>query len=590
MGFFANLNIGKRLAIGFALVLALTVFIAGAGILRLQQIAGETQIVMTQSLAKERLIVDWYTHIYGAVRRTAAIAKSSDPSLGAFFKDDAALTTRESGELVAKITPLIVAGPEKQLYDDIIVQRESFFRLRDKAVKAKAAGDDAEAARVLDKEFTPTANAYQEAIHTLVGMQHKSIDASAAMIAENAAASTRLLTMLAIGAVLLGAVFCWRLTAGIVRPIRAAVGVAETVAAGDLSHQIVATGKDETGALLRALRHMNDSLTSIVTEVRSGTDTIATASAEISSGNMDLSGRTEQQASALEETAASMEELTTTVRKNADNARQANTLSIAASDVAVQGGAVVSQVIDTMGAINVASRKIVDIIAVIDGIAFQTNILALNAAVEAARAGEQGRGFAVVASEVRTLAQRSAAAAKEIKELIGASVEQVEAGTKLVDQAGTTMEEVVTSIRRVTDIMGEITTASAEQSGGIEQVNQAIGQMDEATQQNAALVEESAAAASSMQDQAAKLAQVVSVFKLDARMAPGLTPTVAAARPSAALKKPVAKLAKPAARIEPVVATSPAPAPAKPAPARAATPTPSVKRTAVAATDEWEEF
>ena len=288
-----------------------------------------------------------------------------------------------------------------------------------------------------------------------------------------------------------------------------------------------------------------------------------------------------------------MEELTTTVRNNADNARQANTLSIAASEVAVQGGAVVGQVVDTMGAINEASRKIVDIIAVIDGIAFQTNILALNAAVEAARAGEQGRGFAVVASEVRTLAQRSAAAAKEIKELIGASVEQVEAGTRLVDQAGATMDDVVTSIRRVTDIMGEITTASQEQSGGIEQVNQAIGQMDEVTQQNAALVEESAAAAASMQEQAAKLAQVVSIFKLDHALAAApVVPAPVMAKRAPVVNKPVAKLATPAARVEPVLA-KPA-APVKPVRTKAApAPAPAVKRApraTVAAADEWEEF
>jgi methyl-accepting chemotaxis protein len=278
--------------------------------------------------------------------------------------------------------------------------------------------------------------------------------------------------------------------------------------------------------------------------VRGGTDLIATASQEISAGNLDLSARTEQQAGALEETAASMEELTTTVRQNADNARQANQLAIAASDVAGRGGAVVGEVIVTMGSINESARKIVDIIGVIDGIAFQTNILALNAAVEAARAGEQGRGFAVVASEVRTLAQRSAAAAKEIKELIGDSVQKVDAGARLVDQAGATMEDVVASIRRVTDIMAEIASASQEQTSGIEQVNQAIGQMDQVTQQNAALVEESAAAAASMQDQAGKLAAVVGVFRLGREDAsPARAP-----RPAGATRRPALAVAAPGGR------------------------------------------
>jgi methyl-accepting chemotaxis protein len=290
--------------------------------------------------------------------------------------------------------------------------------------------------------------------------------------------------------------------------------IAHKIAAGDLAVTVNTKPSDQS-SLLFAMKTMRDSLAKVVGEVRQGTDTIATASAQIAAGNMDLSSRTEQQASSLEETAASMEELTSTVKQNADNARQANQLAESASSVAVKGGRVVSQVVDTMSAINSSSKKIVDIIGVIDGIAFQTNILALNAAVEAARAGEQGRGFAVVAAEVRSLAQRSAAAAKEIKTLIGDSVDKVEEGSKQVLEAGKTMDEIVGSVKRVTDIMAEITVASREQTSGIEQINQAITQMDQVTQQNAALVEEAAAAAASLQEQASELSQVVSVFKLD---------------------------------------------------------------------------
>ncbi|MDE2431020.1 MAG: HAMP domain-containing protein, partial [Burkholderiales bacterium] len=307
-------------------------------------------------------------------------------------------------------------------------------------------------------------------------------------------------------------------TRNITKPLAEAVDVARTVAGGDLTYRFDITTKDETGQLLMALREMNHSLVNIVGQVRVGTETISTASKQIASGNQDLSSRTEEQASSLEETASSMEELTSTVKQNADNARQANQLAATASDVAIKGGTVVAQVVDTMGSINESAKKIVDIISVIDGIAFQTNILALNAAVEAARAGEQGRGFAVVATEVRNLAQRSADAAKEIKTLIGDSVNQVEAGSKLVDQAGATMHEIVESVQRVTDIMSEISAASQEQTSGIEQINIAISQMDEVTQQNASLVEEAAAAAESMQDQSRILAHAVSVFKVDAAL------------------------------------------------------------------------
>jgi len=291
------------------------------------------------------------------------------------------------------------------------------------------------------------------------------------------------------------------------------------VADGDLTSRIESSSRDETGQLMLALKNMNASLATVVSGVRQGTDAIATASGEIAAGNQDLSSRTEEQASSLEQTAASMEELTSTVKQNADNARQANQLALSASEVAVKGGNVVGQVVDTMASINASSKKIVDIIGVIDGIAFQTNILALNAAVEAARAGEQGRGFAVVASEVRSLAQRSGAAAKEIKGLIDDSVGKVNTGSQLVGEAGKTMAEIVGSVKRVTDIIGEITAASQEQSTGIEQVNQAIAQMDQVTQQNAALVEEAAAAAQSMQEQAASLVGAVSVFRLDGTQA-----------------------------------------------------------------------
>jgi methyl-accepting chemotaxis protein len=316
--------------------------------------------------------------------------------------------------------------------------------------------------------------------------------------------------------IILGLVIARTLSQFIARGVRHAADVAGKVAQGDLSSHITIPGRDEIGQLLSSLHDMQSGLAQVVARVRGGAESVATASAEIAQGDLNLSARTESQASALEETAASMEELGSTVRQNADNAKQANQLAQSASTVAIQGGEVVAQVVDTMKGINDSSRKINDIISVIDGIAFQTNILALNAAVEAARAGEQGRGFAVVASEVRSLAGRSAEAAKEIKTLITDSVQRVEQGTALVDQAGTTMSEVVSSIRRVTDIMGEISSASSEQSAGVAQIAEAVTQMDQTTQQNAALVEEIAAAASSLKNQAEDLVNTVAVFRLQA--------------------------------------------------------------------------
>lgn len=369
------------------------------------------------------------------------------------------------------------------------------------------------------------------------------------------------------GILLAGFMAFW-LIRQIARPLADAVHIAKSVASGDLTQQIHVDSTNETGQLLQALKDMNESLANTVSSVRRGTETITVASGEIASGNADLSSRTESQAGSLEETASSMEELTSTVRQNADNARQANQLVVSASEVAVKGGSVVSQVVTTMGSIKDSSRKIVDIIGVIDSIAFQTNILALNAAVEAARAGEQGRGFAVVASEVRNLAQRSASAAKEIKALIDDSVSKVDVGSKLVDQAGSTMEEIVTSVKHVADIMSEITSASQEQSDGIEQVNQAISQMDEMTQQNAALVEQAAAAAQSMQDQAVELSRAVSIFRVSGNSAP---PAPIAKRATPALKS-----VKPAARLT----MTQKPAAAKPQKAI----------TTEKSGDDWEEF
>ncbi|HEY0844322.1 MAG TPA: methyl-accepting chemotaxis protein [Noviherbaspirillum sp.] len=384
----------------------------------------------------------------------------------------------------------------------------------DEAVAAIQAEKWEQAVTILLKTINPAYNRGQVASQSLSDFLAQRADANSAMVAANLAHTGQaMLAVLVIGALFAVGIGLFLLRA-IAQPLNDAIDIANGVAKGDLTREIEVTSTNEIGQLLGALHDMAASLSAIVAEVHTGTDTVASASMQIVAGNLDLSSRTEQQAASIQETASSMEEITSTVKLNAEHARDANELARSASEVAAKGGDVVGQVVDTMNSINASARKIVDIIGVIDGIAFQTNILALNAAVEAARAGEQGRGFAVVASEVRTLAQRSAAAAKEIKALIGDSVEKVESGSRLVDQAGSTMREIVSSIGKVTYIMGEISTASNEQTAGIEQINRAITQMDQATQRNAALVEESASAAQSLRDQAGKLTAAVAVFKL----------------------------------------------------------------------------
>jgi methyl-accepting chemotaxis protein len=538
MNVLRNVSIGVRLGLGFAVILLFSMLITGISVWRLHDVASATRVMMEQPLAKERYISDWYGRIDSAVRRTIAIARSSDTSLSGYFAEESKVSSASSAELQKKIEALIDTPAEKAMFAGLLEQRKLYIGSRDQVYKLKGEAQVDAANEVFEKTFVPAAAKYQKMVLDLLEHQRASIDTTAREIDAVASTSRNLMLVLAALALAFGVVCAWVLTMGIVRPLRTAVDIARKVADGDLTAQIDATAKDETGQLLLALKDMNTSLLNIVGEVRSGTDSIATSSTQIAAGNQDLSSRTEEQAGSLEETASSMEELTSTVKQNADNARQANQLAASAAQVAVKGGEVVAQVVGTMESINASSNKIVDIISVIDGIAFQTNILALNAAVEAARAGEQGRGFAVVASEVRNLAQRSASAAKEIKTLIGASVEQVNAGSMLVAQAGSTMNDIVDSVQRVSDIITEITAASSEQSVGIDEINRAIGQMDAVTQQNAALVEESAAAAESMQHQAHNLAQVVSVFKLNGQQASvsGLKGVKRPATPQTALR------------------------------------------------------
>jgi len=580
----AKMKVGTRLGLGFALVLLFLVAVTTVGIFRMAQIQDRLDHVISVNNVVSRLVVDMRSNVSDRVTSLRILTLMTDagdmePEMNR-IKELAGKYAEAQNKLSAQFT-IEANADEKALLATIKEQEAIAMPAIAKASELWLANKAEEATKVLIKEIRPAQKKWMAALDQLASVEDK-LNAQVQVDAASGFSSARsfmiIMGLLAVGISVVAAIV---ITRGLLKQLGGepdyTASIAGSIANGDLSISIDTNGNDKD-SLLSEMKEMRDSLVDIVGQVRSGTETIGTASREIAAGNIDLSSRTEMQASSLEKTASAMEELTSTVKQNADNAREANQLASAASDVAIKGGKVVSEVVNTMSSIDASAKKIVDIIGVIDGIAFQTNILALNAAVEAARAGEQGRGFAVVASEVRNLAQRSAGAAKEIKMLIDDSVEKVGAGTKLVGQAGVTMDEVVASVRRVTDIMSEIANASQEQSAGIEQVNVSIIEMDSMTQQNAALVEEAAAAAQSLQDQAAELSRVVSIFKLvegeERVTAPVYQPAAKAAvvKPIAAARAPVKKLA-----------SSPAPAPA-------AKPKKVASAANTAASDEWEEF
>ena len=514
MSTFAQVRIGTRLVLGFAVVLILATIATGYALINTRQSAAATKIMMSSPLAKERIVADWYAIIHSAVIRTTFIAKSTDSELAKTFATDIANSVKNGTAKAKELEGLLTLDEEKARYAQILDLRKTYQSAKELTMSAKLASDTAGSNAVFDQRFTPAANAYEKSILDFLQLQRDSINRIAQDIDAGSERSMKLSIVLTLLMISIGVVIAFLISRSITRPIASAVAATTRIANGDLVTPIDVSGNDEIAHLLQALAAMREKLSAAIGNVQTGAVTIASASSEIAAGNLDLSSRTEQQAGSLEETAATMEQLTGTVKQNADNAGQANQLAKSASETAKKGGMAVAQVVATMDSISTSSKKIVDIIAVIDSIAFQTNILALNAAVEAARAGEQGRGFAVVAAEVRNLAQRSAAAAKDIKSLIGESVMQVTQGTELVNDAGKTMGDIVESVKRVTDIMGEIAAASIEQRSGIEQVNQALTEMDSVTQQNAALVEEAAAAAESLQNQAASLAEAVSLFQI----------------------------------------------------------------------------
>jgi len=577
-------RISTRLSTGFGLVLLLLVIVTALGMHRVGQIDTILTSLSEVNAVKQRHALNFRGSVHDrAISLRDVVLASDAPTIKRHLGELFTLAdkySRAAGPLDALLAGRAdTMAAERTAVAGIKAAEAKTLPLIAAVVALRQADKVPEATALLHSQAAPAFDAWLAAINKLIDVEENASVAQADVARGVAHDFSVLMLSVGLAAVALGVAAAWIIGRSLTRQLGGEPGYASSIvaaiAAGNLAVRIE-TRPGDTSSLLFAMQGMRDSLVNIVTKVRHGTDTIATASREIAAGNHDLSRRTEMQAGNIEQTASSMEELTGTVKQNSDHARQANQLALSASAVATKGGAVVAEVVQTMASINESSKKIVDIIGVIDSIAFQTNILALNAAVEAARAGEQGRGFAVVATEVRSLAQRSAGAAREIKALIDDSVERVDVGAKLVDQAGATMAEIVDSVRRVTDIMGEISTASIEQTAGIEQVNSAVVEMDQVVQQNAALVEQAAAAASSLQEEAGNLAQVVAVFQLTDKPAP-----TRARKPKAA---PALRAVAPA-QVKPRPAPTPVPAAV---PVRQA-----AKRTVnarIQPDESWEEF
>ena len=558
-------SVRTQLRITFAFIVLISFLSTAIAIWRLQVLSADTEALTQRPLAKERLISQWLLNLSVSTKRTAAVARASDPELAKVFAEESRQSSLRTNGLQDKVEQLLDTDEERSQFALAGEARKNFISERDRVMQLKAEGRNDEALALYDRSFTGHAQRYVDGVSGLLALQQKAIDARAQQVLDQAHHSENVLILLC-AITLAGSVAAWLLfSRSLFRRLggepAVAAAVAREIAAGNLEVKIALQPGDQR-SLLFALQRMRDSLAGIVGQVRQGTSTIGASIESMAVETRELAQRTESQAAALEETTSSMNELTHAVQQSETNAEQANRLALEASTVAQQGGAMVGELVDTMGAINASSSRIVDIISVIDGIAFQTNILALNAAVEAARAGEQGRGFAVVATEVRALAQRSAAAAKEIKDLIDDSTRRVAGGTELAGRAGTTMADIVESIGRVTGIMDEILASSREQSSGIQQVHRAIADMDGMTQQNAALVEESATASQAMQEQSAALAQLVAVFQVGQQQA---------ARP-----------ATPARAVVPAAKANRGPGAAQPAEAR--------KPAEAMAAGDWEEF